>query len=60
MELYEYRCFKRLKSWNAPVSGWECFDMHVNHHNGKKITSFLSAIYAAFDLVDPPVRGSRL
>lgn len=34
-----------------------CQDHRVNHYKGKRITSFLSAIYAAFDLVDPPIRG---
>ena len=32
----------------------------VQMYKGKPITNFLSAIYAAFDLVDPPIRGQRL
>lgn len=32
----------------------------VRQYKGKPITNFLSAIYAAFDLVDPPIRGQRL
>jgi hypothetical protein len=47
----EYRCFIRLKSLECPGVWLGMFDMHVNHHNGQKITSFLSAIYAAFDLL---------
>ena len=29
-------------------------------YKGKPIINFLSAVYAAFDLVDPPIRGQRL
>ncbi len=27
-ETYKSRCIKRLKEWNAPVSGWVCVDMY--------------------------------
>ena len=37
-----------------------CGNKSASDYKGKRITNFLTAVHAAFDLVDPPVGGGRL
>ena len=47
--------------WRSDGLYWASYKKQSTRlYKGKPITNYLSAIYAAFDLVDPPIRGQRL